>query len=302
MVAVIALVAWAIIGLPMIQQSPPYYYEQPAKAEHRDGPSSKPIAQATSAKDTEERKQEGHWYEIFSDHPTDWLLVLFNGILAAFTVRLFYAADEQSRDMKASVAVAQKAAESADLSAKAALRVEQPIITAAPPGLISISGRIPANRSYAGRTLVGVPTENCALREIVFRNYGSTPAILSSLHIGYSIAETKPPKPAYSLTVHFREGAIVLPDRTGFGVALDFDFRLDQAQLAELKAGAILWLWCLLTFDDFMDLRLGKEFAWQWGRYPEDVGRPDAYHFMALRTREEIDPDMLRTDYESAAD
>jgi hypothetical protein len=40
------------------------------------------------------RSQE-HWYQVFLEHflehPTDWLLVLFSFLLAAFTARLFYA-------------------------------------------------------------------------------------------------------------------------------------------------------------------------------------------------------------------
>jgi hypothetical protein len=70
---------------------------------------------------------ENYWYDTFLNHPTEWLLVLFNGILAAFTIRLFYAtsglaaetaglrsaADKQSADMQASIKAAVDSAKAA---------------------------------------------------------------------------------------------------------------------------------------------------------------------------------------------
>jgi hypothetical protein len=247
------------------------------------------------------QKPVGHWYDVFAEHPTDWLLVLFNGILAAFTVRLFYAAADQSSDVRASVAVAQKGADAADLSAKAALRVEQPILTARPPLLVGIKGPMPTDRTYGGVSLASLPDQNCVLSTLTFVNHGRTPAILSSLHVGYLIGRENH-RPRYSRTIHFRDGAIISPNREPFPVSVDFDFNLQDDQRTELRRGAILWVWTLLVYDDFMDLRLGKEFAWQWGRYPEDSLRPNTYHFMALKIRDKIDPELLRSDYESAAD
>jgi hypothetical protein len=89
---------------------------------------------------------------------TLWLVV-FTAVLAASTILLWIetrrAGKRQSHDMEASVRVANRsaqaaegAANAADLSAKAALRVEQPILTARDPGLISISGNVPKDRSY----------------------------------------------------------------------------------------------------------------------------------------------------------
>jgi hypothetical protein len=51
-----------------------------------------------------------------------------------------------------------------------------------------------------------------------------------------------------------------------------------------------------------MDLVLGSQFAWQWARYPEDEGRSNAYSFMALQRRGTIDPELLKSDYQSNSD
>jgi hypothetical protein len=69
--------------------------------------------------------QEPRWYDTFFTRSTDWLLVLFNGILAAFTIRLFYAARDQSRSMRAAVA---EAARSADAAEKTFTTLERPYL------------------------------------------------------------------------------------------------------------------------------------------------------------------------------
>ena len=114
------------------QQTPPHYGSQPAKSENRN--SNRPEASARSAgpKRDEKRNQKSEWYSTFSEHPTEWLLAAFTGILALYTARLFHAtaglveaAREQSRDLKRSIVAAEKAAEATSLNAKAAVRAEQ---------------------------------------------------------------------------------------------------------------------------------------------------------------------------------
>lgn len=249
------------------------------------------------------------------DHPNEFITAVSTIVIAAFTALLAVrtsglfretaglraAADQQAKDMKESLTAAKKAADAADLSATAALRVEQPIISMLEPELMSITGPVPKDRAYACGGLHGLPYENCVIPQLAFRNRGRTHAFLSSVHLGYMIAKDRPPRPGQFKTVHFRDGTIISID-TKFNMSIDFDLGLTDPQREELRNGAILWVWCLLTYDDFMDLRLGKEFWWQWSHYPEDAGRDDAYHFMALNGRDKIDPELLRDDYESAAE
>jgi hypothetical protein len=98
--------------------------------------------------------QENQWYSVFIDHPTDWFLVLFNGLLVLFTYRLYVAtsglmnetaglrntADLQRDDFLRSVAAAQKAADAAQKSAdvaEAALKeLERPYLVPGRPELM----------------------------------------------------------------------------------------------------------------------------------------------------------------------
>jgi hypothetical protein len=108
-------------------QSEPHNYDQPAKTYQQNEQTSGPTAKLSSTHKEDERSQEANWYNIFLDHPTEWPLTLFTGILALYTARLFIAtsglveaAREQSSDMKKSIAAAQTAAKAAERSANLA--------------------------------------------------------------------------------------------------------------------------------------------------------------------------------------
>ena len=113
--ALVGMVARISTGL-VIEHSKPHDQAQPAQANSSNKEARKAAADLSGQEHSKERNKKTYWYDPFLDHLTDWLLVLFNGVLAAFTVRLFYAAAEQSRDMKASIAAAERAAASAEAS------------------------------------------------------------------------------------------------------------------------------------------------------------------------------------------
>jgi hypothetical protein len=66
--------------------------EQPKRNETKNEFSKPPPIQNIARLQDQETKsnirQSLHWYEIFSNHPTEWLLVIFNGLLALFTFKL----------------------------------------------------------------------------------------------------------------------------------------------------------------------------------------------------------------------
>jgi hypothetical protein len=119
-----------------LQEAKIYNQAQPAQANQQNKPPSSAATSLSSQESAKKGNQKGHWYDTFWHHPTDWLLVLFNCILATFTVRLFYAtsglaaetaglrsaADKQSSDMQASIQA------SVD-SAKAAVTSNQIAVT-----------------------------------------------------------------------------------------------------------------------------------------------------------------------------
>jgi hypothetical protein len=188
--AFIGLVLAICISAEM-QEAKIYNQSQPAKANPQNSQSSNPATSPSNPKQSEKRKQEGHWYNTFLNHPTDWLLVLFNGILAAFTIRLFYAtsglaaetaglrnaADKQSTDMQASIKAAVD-------SAKAAISSNQIAVTNAEQQLRAyvtasdvhvLQHRRPGTMSGYGTEIPGrIHTYEFS---IVLKNGGQTPAI-----------------------------------------------------------------------------------------------------------------------------
>jgi len=159
-----------ICGAAELHEAKVYNQSQPAKANSAHGPSGNLSPAAGTNQQAKKGNEESHWYDTFSDDPTDWLLVAFNGILAIFTARLFYAATEQSRDIKASVAVAKR---SADIAQSALVELEAPFLSVRvlDPGFrtrMTVNGQnIAMNVSFPGLRL-----------SFCFDNYGRTPASL----------------------------------------------------------------------------------------------------------------------------
>jgi hypothetical protein len=137
----IALFGAGLTGVTL-QNSKPNNQAEPTKTEQRNRPASKPITETASIPDDQEGKKKQAWYEIFFEKPTDALLVIFNGLLALYTWRLYRAtaglftetaglreaAAEQSRDMKASIAIAGIAANASKAAAEALPSIERSYI------------------------------------------------------------------------------------------------------------------------------------------------------------------------------
>jgi hypothetical protein len=107
-------------------QSNRYYQNQPAKSENGNSPRrAESITNARSDPDNDKAKKKSEGNDGFK--ATDWLLVLFNGLLTLFTYLLYRAtqglftetaglrtaADQQAADMKASIKAATDAANAA---------------------------------------------------------------------------------------------------------------------------------------------------------------------------------------------
>lgn len=68
------------------------------------------------------REKKGDWYSAFREHPTDWLLVLFNGLLVVSTVALFLSAEKSAEAAKEAAKATRKSVELAERSADLQLR------------------------------------------------------------------------------------------------------------------------------------------------------------------------------------
>jgi hypothetical protein len=85
------LVGFGLVVWDASKQSIPHNERQPTHSENRNNQNSNALANLGNEKSDEGRTQKHYWYDTFSQHPTEWLLVLFTLILAAYTARLYYA-------------------------------------------------------------------------------------------------------------------------------------------------------------------------------------------------------------------
>lgn len=187
-----------------LQEARIYDQTQTSKAAQQSSQSSNPATASSSPKQREKRAQESNWYGTFLNHPTDWLLVLFNGILAAFTIRLFYAtsglaaetaglrsaADKQSADMQASIKASVDSAKAAIASNQIAIyTTEQQLrayVTAS--GVNMETHRVPGTMSGYGAEIPGrIHTYEFA---VVLKNGGQTPAINVRTNLNVRIFQT----------------------------------------------------------------------------------------------------------------
>jgi hypothetical protein len=128
-VAAFAFLAAFVIGMAMTgssQHSPPSNDKQPTKTENGNTPESRTIAEKSADHDGEKREDKKRWYDTFRERPTDWLLVLFNGLLVCATIALFISGEKVADSAKTS-AVAAK--DSADIAKQALIAGQRAFIS-----------------------------------------------------------------------------------------------------------------------------------------------------------------------------
>ena len=102
----------------------------------------------------------------------------------------------------------------------------------------------------------------------------ATPAFTLQLQVGYRALEKLPPEPAYNRTILFEGDAIIKPEprEDAFYAEMHYGIDLTVEEIAALKEGkAWLWLYCSLTYRDFIGIK-EKRFCWRWAQRPTGDG------------------------------
>jgi hypothetical protein len=107
-----------MLALYSSQHSEPYDQEQPSESESPQSQDRNPAANPTANNSNKESHQE--WYYGFVDRPTDWLLVLFNGLLVLATIALFISGERAVGVARISASAAKESAIAAKQSATTA--------------------------------------------------------------------------------------------------------------------------------------------------------------------------------------
>jgi hypothetical protein len=117
----------ALVGMIAFssEQSEADNHTKPAAAEYSGSENSKSMTDKAAADDNKQTEKKRDWYYTFIDRPTDWLLVLFNGLLVLSTIALFVSGERNVEVARKSSLAAQR---SADLAEKALVAANRPWI------------------------------------------------------------------------------------------------------------------------------------------------------------------------------
>jgi hypothetical protein len=193
------------------------------------------------------------------------LIAVFTVVLAASTVFLWLATRRVAR---ATVV----AADAANLTARAAVGLELPIVRAVGPELFDLNEPIADEGPYvAGNEDGPAPGPYNVISTITFRNDGRTPAFPMRVGIAHTLSKTLPAVPVYSLIMDVPTDQII-PNNTSLDIDVQYQMAFSQAASAAIAAETThLWLYCYLTYADFLDDTHEIRFCWRWGR-PDKTG------------------------------
>ena len=261
--------------------SPQQHAEQASAAQGRTEPRSANVSESRAEQEQTKAgdKKEPHggtvfgWISNFFEVKlTDLLIAIFTVVLAVKTSGLFREtaglrelASEQSRDMKASINAAEKAADAATLSAKAAIGMELPVIRVERfPGLINVPERPSPDKPFRpGLYTSNVPQQFSVLSSLEFRNVGRTPAFPIKLMMGWKVGSELPAEPDYFNSVNSSSAAIIKPDREFDAAArIVVELSPDDRDML-LKGTAFIWLYASLHYRDFLNNPHEARFCWR---------------------------------------
>jgi hypothetical protein len=174
-----------VFSLP--EQAPPNDNNQPTKTENGNTPQGATITNHRTSHNNEKRDDKRQWYDTFRERPTDWLLVLFNGLLVAATIALFISGEKSAN-------AAKTAAEAAKLSAQAAIGVELPKL------LVS-------KIALQDQKIPEIPSARKII--VTVTNYGRTPAFLSRETAEIRIIPILPSIVEYPNLIDLQPGAVI---------------------------------------------------------------------------------------------
>jgi hypothetical protein len=192
-----------------------------------------------------------------------WWLAVLTGVLAASTVGLWIGSwrsgVKQSRDMIASINVADRAAKAAELNAKAAINVELPVVALDTMRLYRTAG-VTGN-------VVGHPGELTEPR-ITFKNHGRTAAELIALCVEWAVENKLPEIPIYKTSFPYVPGTFLVPDGAFPAALNNYVIRLKPDEItATEEESKHLWVFGYLDYRDFIGNPHQMRFCAKWQPY-----------------------------------
>lgn len=180
------------------------------------------------------------------------IIAIFTTILGIFTVSL-------ARSTRV-------AANAADLSARAAIAIDLPIIKATPVKL---------DKGFTVKD--GIETDILSVSFVTFSNLGRTKAFPIRLRYGFAVGKL-PKKPKYTFVDLFQFNDIIDADpKITTEKFLSGSFRIDSGIWSKVCGGGLsVWFFCELVYYDFMqDHERAAAFCWRWQNIGMGMGWRD---------------------------
>jgi hypothetical protein len=267
-----ALMGFALGGSVVWSQQPASH--KLAQAEDDSGKSHPGVAKAIQkvapdqSNHADQDSSTKNWSKIFLDHLPDWFVALFTAVLSIFTGLLWWSTNKLWKAGERQIGAALKAATAADLSARAAIGIELPIIRIVPDELGS------GSRRDGDEMIVSY-----SVHGVTFVNLGRTKAFPIEIKSGMTCGSKLPDTPNYTEVdtflpnIFFEADPEITPRKTFFECSVIIhDGDADRVYKGEIG----LWFYCCLTYDDFMQTRRTVAFCWQWTRPGiKQAWRPD---------------------------
>src|ERR1700730_18561949 len=181
-------------------------------------------------------------------------VALFTFVLAISTIGLWGATVFLYRAGERQIAVARTAANAADLSARAAIALELPII------------RIEIDTLGHGESFDGTTrTESCYINLVQVTNRGAKKAFPKEIIYGWAVGDARPDEPAYEHLDKFPHNSILdansqnLVSQRLTGVHI-----LNAGEWSKICRGNYLWFYCAIIYEDFMEETHSHGFCWRW--------------------------------------
>lgn len=215
---------------------------------------------------------------VVQDNPitryTCWLMV-FTGLLVVCNV-FSWLYTKKAAD------AAKKAANAAELSARAVISIELPIIRAKPAELVATNKSFKDGDRFLGGSITdSLPTKFSIVHFECCKNYGRSPAFPEMISVGWMVDATLPDQPQYLKSFVFNPASVIKPDPEDEFSLHDVHFGIDLTddELEGIKEGrAWLWFYGCLCYRDFMNESREYRFCWRYANQtPEQT--TSHYHF-----------------------
>jgi hypothetical protein len=188
--------------------------------------------------------------------------------------------EQQSRDMAASVAVAERSAKAAEEAACANILVQMPVLTIRAMGLYQPGQPYGSNEPYTVPIQGGVPPERSQVA-VQIANTGKTVAAATEQCVEHSLGLKLPTAPQYKTiipmpvgeVIEAEDGFVTLHVRNHF-IHLLPEYR---KQMSDPIGGLRLWIYGFLRYTDFLGKPHEFRFCKRWLAYQFPGGPPGGF-------------------------